>query len=106
MRASGSATSAASAAAWSGSPRVSGVARAAALVFALFVLMGGEAQATTFRVVVVPEYELGGIVGAVGLLVPGAGPETSEAMARAALVRGEVRNSLRGGLPEGPPLIG
>jgi hypothetical protein len=68
--------------------------------------MGGEAQATTFRVVVVPEYELGGIVGAVGLLVPGAGPETSEAMARAALVRGEVRNSLRGGLPEGPPLIG
>jgi hypothetical protein len=82
------------------------MARAAVLVFALFVLMGGEAQATTFRVVVVPEYELGGIVGAVGLLVPGAGPETSDAMARAALVRGEVRNSLRGGLPEGPPLIG
>jgi len=68
--------------------------------------MAGEAQATTFRVVVVPEYELGGIVGAVGLLVPGAGPETSEAMARAALIRGEVRNSLRGGLPDGPPLIG
>jgi hypothetical protein len=82
------------------------MARAAALLFALFVLMGGEAQATTFRVVVVPEYELGGIVGAVGLLVPGAGPETSEAMARAALIRGEVRNSLRGGLPDGPPLIG
>jgi hypothetical protein len=82
------------------------MARAAALVFALFVLMGGEAQATTFRVVVVPEYELGGIVGAVGLLVPGAGPETSAAMAHAALVRGEVRNSLRGGLPEGSPLIG
>lgn len=82
------------------------MARAAALVFALFVLMGGEAQATTFRVVVVPEYELGGIVGAVGLLVPGAGPETSRAAALAALVRGEVRNSLRGGLPEGPPLIG
>lgn len=72
----------------------------------LFALIGGEAQATTFRVVVVPEYELGGIVGAVGLLVPGAGPETSEAMARAALIRGEVRNSLRGGLPDGPPLIG
>jgi hypothetical protein len=82
------------------------MARAAALVFAVFVLIGGEAQATTFRVVVVPEYELGGIVGAVGLLVPGAGPETSEAMARAALIRGEVRNSLRGGLPDGPPLIG
>jgi hypothetical protein len=82
------------------------MARAAALVFALFVLMGGEAQATSFRVVIVPEYELGGIVGAVGLLVPGAGPETSRAAALAALVRGEVRNSLRGGVPEGPPLIG
>ena len=69
--------------------------------------MGGDAQATTFRVVVVPEHELRAIAGgAVGLLVPGAGPETSEAMARAALVRGEVRNSLRGGLPESPPLIG
>jgi hypothetical protein len=82
------------------------MARAAALALVLFALMGGDAQATTFRVVVVPEYELGGIVGAVGLLVPGAGPETSEAMARAALIRGEVRNSLRGGLPDGPPLIG
>jgi hypothetical protein len=82
------------------------MARAAALALVLFALIGSEAQATTFRVVVVPEYELGGIVGAVGLLVPGAGPETSEAMARAALIRGEVRNSLRGGLPDGPPLIG
>jgi hypothetical protein len=42
---------------------------------------------------------------AVGLLVPDAGPETSETRARAALVRGEVRNSLRGGLPSGPVLI-
>src|SRR5687767_11134439 len=89
-----------------GGPRVSGMARAATLALVLFALIGSEAQATTFRVVVVPEYELGGIVGAVGLLVPGAGPETSEAMARAALIRGEVRNSLRDGVPDGPPLIG
>ena len=42
--------------------------------------------------------------GAVGLLNPGAGPETSRALAMRALVTGEVRNSLRedgsgGGLP-------
>jgi hypothetical protein len=43
--------------------------------------------------------------GAVGLLVPDAGPRTSGARARASLVRGEVRNSLRGGLPEGVPVI-
>jgi hypothetical protein len=43
--------------------------------------------------------------GAVGLLVPGAGPETSREQALAALARGEVRNSLRGGSPEGEPLI-
>ena len=70
--------------------------------------MAGEAQATSFRVVIVPQVELRGNDrhAAVGLLVPGAGPETSRASALAALVRGEVRNSLRGGLPEGPPLIG
>jgi hypothetical protein len=84
------------------------MARAAALLFALFVLMGGEAQATSFRVVIVPELDSRADAGhaAVGLLVPGAGPKTSRAAALAALVRGEVRNSLRGGLPEGPPLIG
>jgi hypothetical protein len=42
---------------------------------------------------------------AFGLLVPDAGPETSAARARAALVRGEVKNSLRGGPPSGPVLI-
>lgn len=67
--------------------------------------MGGEAQATSFQVVVVPTLDVGAVRGAVGLLVPGAGPETSRALAEAALIRGEVRNSLRGGLPEGPPLI-
>ena len=37
--------------------------------------------------------------------MPGAGPETSREQALAALVQGEVRNSLRGDLPEEPPLI-
>lgn len=43
--------------------------------------------------------------GAVGLLVPGAGPETSRELALASLVRGEVRNSLRGGIPPGAPVL-
>lgn len=37
--------------------------------------------------------------GAVGLVVPGAGPTTSRHAALAALASGEVRNSLRGGPP-------
>jgi hypothetical protein len=43
--------------------------------------------------------------GAVGLLVPAAGPRASARSAEAALVRGRVENSLRGGLPGGEPLI-
>lgn len=42
---------------------------------------------------------------AVGLVVPDAGPTTSEARARASLVHGDVRNSLRGELPSGPALL-
>ena len=69
-------------------------------------MLVGEAQATTLRVVVVPSLDLGRLDNAaIGLLVPGAGPETSAELALAALVRGEVRNSLRDGLPEGRPLI-
>jgi hypothetical protein len=69
-----------------------------------------SAAAQQLRVIVVPGLELDDLEplaarGAIGLLVPGAGPETSSALARAALVRGKVRNSLRGGLPSGPPLI-
>jgi len=72
--------------------------------------MAGAAQATTFEVVVVPGFTLDDLeeaqeLGAVGLLNPGAGPETSRALAEASLVRGEVRNSLRGGGPTGPPLL-
>jgi hypothetical protein len=86
------------------------MARTAALVLAFLALMAGAAQATTFEVVVVPGFTLEGLdeaqeLGAVGLLNPGAGPETSRALAEASLVRGEVRNSLRGGGPTGPPLL-
>jgi hypothetical protein len=61
-------------------------------------------------VVVVPGLDLADLApyadnGAIGLLVPGAGPRVSEASAIAGLERGLVRNSLRGGLPEGPVLI-
>jgi hypothetical protein len=72
--------------------------------------MAGPAQATSFEVVVVPGLTLDDLEavqgeGAVGLINPGAGPKTSAALARASLVRGEVRNSLRGGPPEGEPII-
>jgi len=86
------------------------MARTAALALAFLALMAGAAQATTFEVVVVPGFTLADLedaqeLGAVGLLNPGAGPETSRALAEASLVRGEVRNSLRGGGPTGPALL-
>jgi hypothetical protein len=73
-------------------------------------LMAGPAQATDFQVVVVPGFAIEDLEqfqdrGAVGLLNPGAGPETSAELAAASLVRGEVRNSLRGGSPSGPELV-
>ena len=63
-----------------------------------------------FEVVVVPGFTVDDLEavqdrGAVGLLNPGAGPETSAELALASLVRGEVRNSLRGGAPSGPELV-
>jgi hypothetical protein len=84
--------------------------RTAVLALALMALMAGPAQATEFDVVVVPGFTVDDLEavadrGAVGLMNPGAGPETSAALAQAALVRGEVRNSLRGGPPGGEPLI-
>jgi hypothetical protein len=81
------------------------------LLAALFaVLFPASANAQKLRVVIVPGLEVADLRaierrGAVGLLVPGAGPETSAGSARAALERGAVRNSLRGGLPSGPVLI-
>ncbi|HEX2292462.1 MAG TPA: hypothetical protein VHH55_04065 [Gaiellaceae bacterium] len=68
------------------------------------------AAAAQTRVVVVPGLEPGDLAavadrGAVGLLVPDAGPRTSAARARAALERGAVRNSVLGGLPNGRPRL-
>ena len=76
------------------------MARTAVVALAFLALMAGPAQATTFQVVVVPGLTLDDLEdfadrGAVGLLNPGAGPETSRALAMRALVTGEVRNSLR-----------
>ena len=42
---------------------------------------------------------------AVGLLVPGAGPEVTHEGALAALVRGKLEHDLLGGVPTGPPLL-
>ena len=65
-------------------PRVPGMVRTAALALAFLALMAGPAQATDFQVVVVPGFTLDDLEsvqdrGAVGLLNPGAGPETSAA---------------------------
>src|SRR5687767_10229978 len=74
-------------------------------------MVGDDARAQQrIPVVVVPGLELEDLEplaqrGAVGLLVPAAGPRASERTAEAALVRGELRNSLRGGLPDGPVRI-
>lgn len=86
------------------------MARTAALALAFLALMAGPAQATDFDVILVPGFTVDDLeavqdLGAIGLLNPGAGPETSGALAEAALVRGEVRNSLRGDIPSGPPLV-
>jgi hypothetical protein len=82
------------------------MARAAVLALLLFSVIVGEAQATQlFRVSVVDNPAADHPEGAIGLLVPGAGPETSRAQALAALERGKVENSLRGGFPSGPRLI-
>ena len=68
---------------------------------------GPARAAEQLRVVVLPELDLNVWAdrGVVGLLVPDAGPTTSWERALVSLVRGETRNSLRGGLPPGPPLI-
>ncbi len=68
------------------------------------------AEGQRFAVVAVPGFDLADArslprPAAVGLVVPDAGPRTSEERARAALLRGSVRNSLRDGFPEGPELI-
>ena len=81
------------------------MARAAALALVLFAFLAGDARAAQELPVYVVDGPLPSAEGASGLLVPGAGPETSREQALAALVQGEVRNSLRGDLPEEAPLI-
>jgi hypothetical protein len=58
-------------------------------------------------VVVAPAAEVraAGERGAAGLVVPGAGPTVTREGARAALVRGRVRNAVLGGTVGGKPLI-
>ena len=56
------------------------------VALAFLAFMAGSAQATTFQVVVVPGLTLDDLedvadTGAVGLMNPGAGPETSRALA-------------------------
>lgn len=79
-------------------------------VTAAVVAAPGRSAVQPVRVVIVPGLKVAQLRAlepraAVGLLVPGAGPVTSPARARAALVTGRVRNSLRGGVPRGPRLI-
>ncbi len=81
------------------------MARAAALALVLFAFVAGDAHAAQELPVYVVDGPLPSTEGASGLLVPGAGPETSRKQALAALVQGEVRNSLRGNLAEEAPLI-
>jgi hypothetical protein len=88
----------------------SGIIRAAAILWLALAVVAGEASAQAFRVVVVPRLQLHDLEhlssrGAVGLLVPGAGPRTSEQAAQAALERGKLRNWLRGAIPPGRRLI-
>lgn len=83
---------------------------AIALVSAVLAAAGPAAAAQELPVVVVPGLELADVAAlgdraAIGLVVPGSGPRISGAAALAALERGAVRNSLRGGLPQGPALI-
>ena len=79
----------------------------AAGLAALALAPAAFAQAQYARVLVVPPFSLEEYAdrGAVGLLVPGAGPEITREDALAALVRGRVQHSLLDGEPAGEPLI-
>jgi hypothetical protein len=79
------------------------------LLVALALVAAADAAAQRYDVVVDPPFtatlERFDGLGAVGLLVPDAGPSTSRERALASLVRGEVVNSLRGRLPAGEPRL-
>jgi hypothetical protein len=59
----------------------------------------------TVRVVPRVSLDAGATMGAVGLMVPGAGSRVSRESALASLVRGKVENALLGGKPSGKPKI-
>jgi hypothetical protein len=83
------------------------------LVAAVVAAPAGAETSAPMKVVVVPplrEPNFGRLeqlskIGAVGILVPDAGPTTSRERALAALRRGEVRNSLLGGEPGGEVVL-
>jgi hypothetical protein len=86
------------------------IIRVAAILGVCVAVLAGEAHGQALRVVVVPglqAHDLRAVAGrgALGLLVPGAGPETSGRAALAMLEHGVVRNSLRDALPSGPARI-
>jgi hypothetical protein len=82
------------------------MARAAALALVVFALLAADARASQeFKVYPASLPMANYPNGAIGLLVPGAGPETSRQAALEALVTGKVENSLRGETKGGPPLI-
>ena len=81
-----------------------------ALALLLAAVLPAPAQGARMLVVFDTDLQLSDLQtladdGAVGLLVPDAGPETSQARAMTALERGAVRNSLLGGAPQGRPLV-
>ena len=84
------------------------MARVGALVLLILLLAAGEALAQGtprgYNVYVV-DGPFPTDQGAAGLLVPGAGPETSREQALQSLLSGEARNSLRGPQPEGRQAI-
>src|SRR6059036_3999251 len=92
--------------------------RSSLVLLVLLVCLGGAASAAAktvpgsppFRVLVVDHLSASQLRrmaahGAVGLLVPGAGPTTNRRQALAQLVRGEQVNAHLGGVPSGPRVI-
>jgi hypothetical protein len=83
------------------------------VLIALLLSAAGAGQGEEgqpLRVIVVPGLTISDLFeledrAAIGLVMPGAGPRVTGASALAALERGVVRNSRRGGLPEGETLI-
>ena len=81
--------------------------RVTTIVLVGLTFVTASAAAEQPRVLVVPPFPLERYAGqgAVGLLVPGAGPEVTREGALASLLTGKVRSSLLGGVPEGENLL-